>query len=119
MSAPLLSAGIAASGMVDRYSNIACLQRRLNSTRKPYREAQKQAGLITDYKVFTARSKTPDEPNIIFMITYPNMAGLDRRAEEEALAEKMIGSAEVQNQARGSDYRRVLGSELVREIILQ
>jgi hypothetical protein len=55
------------------------------------------------------------------MITYPNMAGLDRRAEEEALAEKMIGSAEVQNQARigRSDYRRVLGSELIREIILQ
>jgi hypothetical protein len=93
----------------------------LNSTWKPFREAQKTAGLITDYKVFTARPKRPDEPNVIFMVTYPNMAGLDRRAEEEAVAEKMIGSAEAQNKARvgRSDYRKVLGSELIREVILQ
>ena len=48
----------------------------LNSTWKPLNEAKKKAGLIIDYKVFTARPKTPDEPNVIFMITYPNMAGL-------------------------------------------
>ena len=34
----------------------------LNSNWKPLNEAKKKAGLIIDYKVFTARPKTPEEP---------------------------------------------------------
>ena len=92
----------------------------LTSTWKPTMEAKKKAELIVDYKVFSARPKSPDEPNVILMITYKNMAGLDRAAEEEAVADKVIGSADVQNKARieRSDYRKVLGSELIRELIL-
>ena len=93
----------------------------LNSTWKPLNEAKKKAGLIIDYKVFAARPKTPEEPNVIFMITYPNMASFDRRAEEDVFAVKMIGSAKDQNKARvdRSSYRKNLGSELIREIILK
>lgn len=93
----------------------------LNSTWKPLNEAKKKAGLIIDYKVFTARPKTPDEPNVIFMITYPNMAGFDRRIEEDAMAVEIIGSAKDQNKARveRSAYRKNLGSELIREVILK
>jgi hypothetical protein len=93
----------------------------LSSTWKPTMEAKKKAGLIVDYKVFSARPKSPDEPNIILMLTYKNMAGLDKAAEEEAVSEKVIGSADVQNRARveRSDYRKVLGSELIRELILK
>jgi len=93
----------------------------LNSTWKPLNEAKKKAGLIIDYKVFTARPKNPEEPNVIFMITYRNMAGLDRRAEEDAFAVKMIGSAKDQNKARvdRSTYRKNLGTELIREVILK
>ena len=93
----------------------------LTATWKPTMEAKKKAGLILDYKVFSARSKSPTEPNVLFMITYPNMAGLDRGAEEETVAEKVIGSADMQNKARvgRSEYRTVLGSELLREIILR
>jgi len=42
-------------------------------------------------------------------------------AEELAVAEKFVGSAESQNKARigRSDYRKVIGSELIREIILK
>ena len=93
----------------------------LNSTWKPLNEAKKKAGLIIDYKVFAARPKTPEEPNVIFMITYPNMASFDRRAEEDVFAINMIGSAKDQNKARvdRSSYRKNLGSELIREIILK
>jgi hypothetical protein len=93
----------------------------LNSTWKPLNEAKKKAGLIIDYKVFAARPKKPEEPNVLFMITYPNMAGLDRRAEEDAFAVELIGSAKDQNKARvdRSAYRKNLGSELIREIILK
>ena len=93
----------------------------LNSTWKPLNEAKKKAGLIVDYKVFTARPKKPEEPNVIFMITYKSMAALDRRVEEDAFAVKMIGSAKDQNKARveRSAYRKNLGTELIREIILK
>jgi hypothetical protein len=93
----------------------------LNSTWKPTMEATKKAGLIIDYKVFRATPKSPDQPNIIFMITYKNMAALDKGVELEAVAKKVIGSTEVQNEARvaRSEYRKVLGSELIRELILR
>ena len=93
----------------------------LNSTWKPLNEAKKKAGFIIDYKVFAARPKTPDEPNVIFMITYPNMASFDRKVEEDVFGVKIIGSAKDQNKARvdRSAYRKNLGSELIREIILK
>jgi hypothetical protein len=93
----------------------------LNSTWKPLNEAKKKAGLIIDYKVFSARPRKPEEPNVIFMITYPNMASFDRRAEEDTFAVKMIGSAKDQNKARvdRSAYRTNLGTELIREVILK
>ena len=93
----------------------------LNSTWKPLNEAKKKAGFIIDYKVFAARPKTPDEPNVIFMITYPNMASFDRKVEEDVFGVKLIGSAKDQNKARvdRSAYRKNLGSELIREIILK
>ena len=67
--------------------------------------------MIVDYKVFSVRPKSPDEPNELLMLTYKNMAGLDKAAEEEAVAEKVIGSAEVQDRARveRTEYRKVLG----------
>src|SRR5215472_7210779 len=91
----------------------------LNSTWKPTLKATKKAGLIIDYKVFKAFPKSPDEPNVITMITFKNMAALDKRSELEAVANKSIGSTEVQNKARvaRSDYRKVLGTELIREVI--
>jgi hypothetical protein len=95
----------------------------LNSTWKPTMEATKKAGLIIDYKVFsfTPIGYTPNQPNVILWITYKNMAALDKGAEEEDVAKKVIGSTEVQNRARvgRNDYREVLGSELIREIILK
>src|SRR6266436_5933917 len=93
----------------------------LNSTWKPTMEATKKAGLIIDYKIFTATPKSPDQPNIIRMITYKNMAALDKGVEEEAVAKKVIGSTEVQNKARvaRNEYRKVLGDELIRELILK
>ena len=36
----------------------------LNSTWKPTMEATKKAGLITDYKIFKANPKSPDQPNV-------------------------------------------------------
>jgi len=93
----------------------------LNSTWKPLSEAKKKAGPIIDYKVYTAKPKTPEEPNVIFMITYPNMASFDRRVEEAAVGVEVIGSTEDQDKARvdRSAYRKRLGTELIREVVLK
>ena len=94
----------------------------LNSTWKPTMEAFKKAGLIIDYKVFSATQRSPDQPNIYLWITYKNAAAaLDKGVELEEVAKKVIGSTEVQNKARvgRNEYRKVLGSELLRELILK
>ena len=93
----------------------------LNSTWKPTMEAMKKAGLIIDDKIFSATPKSPDQPSIFRMITFKNMAALDRGIELEAVANKVIGRIKVQNKARvaRNEYRKLLGSELIREIILK
>ena len=94
----------------------------LNSTWKPTMEAMKKAGLIIDYKVFSATPKSPDQPTIYLWITFKNgMAALDKGVELEAVAKQVIGSTEFQNKAREgrNQYRKVLGIELIREIILK
>ena len=74
-------------------------------------EAMKKAGLIIDYKIFTAIPKSADQPNIFRMITFNNMAALDKGSELESVAKKVIGSTEVQNKARvgRNEYRRSSG----------
>src|ERR1700746_2815286 len=73
----------------------------LKSTWKPTMEAMKKAGLIIDYKVVRATPKTPDQPNIVLMITFKNMAAaLDKVVEQEEVAKKVIGTTEGQNKAR-------------------
>jgi hypothetical protein len=94
----------------------------LNSTWKPTMVAYKKAGLIIDYKIFTATPKSPDQPNIYLWITFKNgTAALDKGVELEYVARKVIGSTEVQNKARvaRNEYRKRLGTELIRELILK
>ena len=94
----------------------------LNSTWKPTMETMKKAGLIIDYKVFRLTPKSADQPNIVLWITYKNgMAAFDKGAELEDVAKQVIGSTEFQNKARvhRNDYRKVLGTEYIRELILK
>jgi hypothetical protein len=98
----------------------------LNSTWKPTMEAMKKAGLIIDYKVFQASPKSRDQPNVLLYLTYKNMAAYggdfgDKSIEGEYVARKVIGSTEFQNKKRveRTEYRKVLGTELIREVILK
>jgi hypothetical protein len=93
----------------------------LNSTWKPTMEATKKAGIIIDYKVFSATPPSPDHPDITLWITYKNMAALDRGVEEEEVAKKVICGTECQNKARvgRNEYRKILRREYIREVILK
>ena len=55
------------------------------------------------------------------MITFKNMAALDKGVELEDVAKKVICSIECQNKARvaRNEYRKVLGTEYIRELILK
>jgi hypothetical protein len=94
----------------------------LNSTWKPTLEAMKKAGLVIDYKVFQLTPKTPDQPNMYLWITFKNAAAaLDKGVELEYVARKVIGSTDYQNKKRveRGGYRKFMGSELIRELILK
>jgi hypothetical protein len=98
----------------------------LTSTWKPTMEAARQAGLIVDYKVGRASPRSPDQPNVWLMITYKDMAAFagdigDKAMDLDAVAGKVIGSIKVQNEARvfRNEYRTILGTELIRELVLR
>ena len=96
----------------------------LNAKWKPTMEAAKQAGLIVDYKVYQSSPKSPDEPNVYLEISFKDMAAYagdigDQAAAFEAVTEKVICSSACQDQARvhRNEIRKVLGTEVTREII--
>ena len=93
----------------------------LDTTYKSLLEANKKAGLVTGYAVYSTQARSPQDPDLILAVTYPNMAALDKTQEAEAIAAKVIGPNDVQNKAtieRGP-MREVLGGQLIRELILK
>ncbi len=95
----------------------------VTSTWLPTMEAAKKAGLIIGYKVFQASPKSPDQPNVYLEITYKDMAAYagdigDHADAFEAVTEKVICNSASQNQAR-NEIRKVLGTEVTREIIFK
>jgi hypothetical protein len=93
----------------------------LSTTYKTIMEANKKAGLITGYAVYSAQPRTPQEPDLILSIVYPNMAALDKISEAEAISAKIVGSAA--DQSKGAvdreAMRELLGSEMIRELVLK
>jgi hypothetical protein len=98
----------------------------VTSTWAPTMEAAKKAGLIIGYRVYQASPKSPDAPNVYLEIIFKNMAAYagdigDQADAFEAVTEKVICNSACQNQARvhRNEIRRVLGTEVTREIILK
>jgi len=98
----------------------------VTSTWKPTMEALKKSGVIIDYKVFRSSPKGADEPNVFLEFTFKNMAAYggdigDQADAFEAVTERVICSSACQDQARlkRNEIRKVLGSEVIREVILK
>jgi hypothetical protein len=89
---------------------------------KQTNEEAKKAGIIVGYNVYSIEPRHPSDPDVILTITYPNMATLDGINDKfDAVTEKVEGSVAKSNQNdidRGS-LREVLGSELIREMVLK
>ncbi len=98
----------------------------VTSTWAPTMEAAKKAGLIIGYRVFESSPKSPDEANVYLEITFKDMAAYagdigDQAGAFEAVTEKVICSSACQDQARvhRNEIRKVLGTELTRELVLK
>ena len=93
----------------------------LDGQYKGLMNAQKQAGLILDFHVFSSQPRTPNDPDIILTVTYPNFAALDKSNEADAVSAKVIGAAAVQSKqyADRGTMREVLGGQLIREMVLK
>jgi len=89
---------------------------------KQFMEAQKAAGLIVSYEVYSAMPRGPHDPDLYLVTVYKNMAALDDlNNKTDAIAEKAFGPTSKANAdavARGK-LRTVLGDELVRELKLK
>ena len=93
----------------------------LDTQYKPLMEAYKKAGLILDYHVYGASPRAPGEPDLFLAITYANMAALDRIEETIKVSETALGSMAQQEKAQADRgvIRDVLGSQLIRELVLK
>ena len=92
----------------------------------PYKrvmEAQKEAGIILDYAVYSTQARRPDEPDLYLTVVYPNMAAFDGlRDRSEAVSSKVTGQSTTQANAAYADrgkMRQILGSNLIRQLKLK
>jgi L-rhamnose mutarotase len=93
----------------------------LGTTYKSLMEESKKAGLILSYNIYASQPRNPHEADLILTTTYANMAALDKSNEADAVASKVMGAPAVREKKtldRGV-MREVLGSELIREMVLK
>src|SRR5215467_6372292 len=86
---------------------------------KPSQEALKKAGIIVDYAVYSTTPRTPNDPDLYLMVTYANMAALDKLDERsDPVTAKVTGGRAKENQgvSERNSYRKILGTETVREL---
>jgi len=95
----------------------------LQSGWKKSLEAQKAAGIVLAYAVYGTQARSPDEPDLYLVVTYKNMAafdGLDDRVEP--IMEKTFSATQQQMTQAGIErgkMRTILGSEMIRELVLK
>jgi hypothetical protein len=97
-----------ADGKFDDYMNF------VDTNWKKQQEAAKKAGDVLGYQVLTVVPRTPDDPDLLLVVTYKNWAaGLDGTlAKNDAIAKAVDGSAAATNQgvANRAPIRRILGT---------
>ena len=94
----------------------------LDTTWKQEQEAGKKAGNILGYQVLSVEPRTPDDPDLLLVITYKNWAALDGAlAKNDATSKQIEGSvaAASQSQTDRAKIRRVLGSSTMQVLDLK
>jgi hypothetical protein len=104
-------------GMFDRYMQY------LNGAYKSDLEAQKAAGIVVDYGIYTSEPRTPGDHDIILAITYKNWGALDNLADRtDAIANRVLQSTPEQRAQQSIDrgaMREILGSRTYQQLLLK
>jgi hypothetical protein len=103
-------------GMFEEY------MRYLDRTYKPLMEEARKSGTIVDWAVYESRPRDAQDADVIFTVTYKDMAAFDTiQARMDPLAKKAFGSLPKAASASADRerLRRELGSQLVRQLILR
>lgn len=94
----------------------------LDANYKPLNEALMKAKVIVSFNVYGQDARDPHDADLLLTVTYANMAALDNLDERtDPILEKFQGGRDKQNQGfvdRGS-MREILGSKLIRELVLK
>jgi hypothetical protein len=95
----------------------------LDTTFKATMEAQKKAGLITDYAVYSASPRKSDDADLYLVVTYPNMAALDNLDDKtDAIMTSVTKMGVAQREeasGKRTAMRTLLGTEVIRELKLK
>ena len=89
---------------------------------KQQMEAEKKAGIITGWTVFSSPGRDDEDWDLALATTYKNMAALDNLADRtDPIQQQVFGTMEKSNQAsvqRGA-MRELVGTRLLRELIIR
>jgi hypothetical protein len=104
-------------GMLDKYLKY------LDTDYKKIMEAEKKAGVIVDYSVYTSPQEHEDDWNMVLRVIYRNMAALDNlRDKTEPLQHGVTNMSPDQAAQASIDrgaMRDAIGGRILREIILK
>lgn len=104
-------------GMFDKYMEY------LAGPYKTSMEAQKAAGAILDYAIFTSETRNPGDHDIMLTTTYRNWAARDNLADRtDAVANKALQSTPQQRSQQFADrstMRESIGSRTYQQLTLK
>lgn len=104
-------------GQFDNY------MKHLQTQYKRVMDAQKDAGIILAYTIYSADPRRPEDPDLYLTVVYPNMAAFDGlRDRSESVSSKVTGQNTTQANTAFADrgkMRQILGSQLIRELKLK
>jgi hypothetical protein len=104
-------------GMFDKYMAY------LDGPYKTNLEAQKAAGLILDYGIYTSEPRTPADHDIMLTVVYKNWSAFDNLADKtDAIANKTLSSTPDQRAQQFADrsaMRESLGSRTYQQLTLK
>lgn len=104
-------------GMFERYMQY------LNTDYRKSLEAQKEAGLVLGYTIYTSAPRTPQDHDIILAVTYKNWGAYDNLSDRtDAVSNRAFGNTPAQRDQQFIDraaMRDVLGNRDYRHLILK
>ena len=96
--------------------------RYLDVTYKRLLDEYKRQGIVTDYAIFQATPRDPNDADVILTVTYKNMAAFDElQARTDPALKQVFGSLPKAASASidREKMRKQLGSQMVRQLILK